>query len=390
MRTLVPLLSLIVICGVAPIATAQSTSTLVAEGLSLPKDHQYEQYNTSSGTYGKVDVAQVPALVKQKQPVYDRTAKAWVYQSPQGLNPKYAAAPPSAAAASAPAATAPVASAPAAAAPAAAPAATPPAASAPAAAAPALAPAATAPAASTPAPAAPLVAEGLSLPKDHQYERYNTSSGSYGKVDVGQVPALVKQKQPIYDRTAKAWVYQSPQGLNSKYAAPAAAVPTPAAAAATAAVTSTVPSANALVADGLTLPRDHQYERYNAGANTYGKVDVNQVPTLIQQNVPIYDRTAKAWVFNTERKLDPRYAAAPSGAAALSSAGTGLALPKDHQYERYNATESTYTRVDVGQVPTLVQQKVPVYDRTAKAWVFSTEQQLDPRYAAPGGASGTK
>ena len=142
MRTLVPLLALIVIFGVAPIATAQSTSTLIAEGLSLPKDHQYEQYNTSSGTYGKVDVAQVPALVKQKQPIYDRTAKAWVYQSPQGLNPKYAAAPPSAAAASAPAATAPVASAPAAAAPAAAPAATPPAASAPAAAAPALAPAA--------------------------------------------------------------------------------------------------------------------------------------------------------------------------------------------------------------------------------------------------------
>jgi hypothetical protein len=45
MRTLVTLLALIVIGGVAPIATAQSTNTLIAEGLSLPKDHQYEQYN---------------------------------------------------------------------------------------------------------------------------------------------------------------------------------------------------------------------------------------------------------------------------------------------------------------------------------------------------------
>ena len=170
----------------ASIATAQPANTLVAEGLSLPG-------TTSTGdttrqrrsSYGKVDVSQVPALVKQKQPIYDRTAKAWVYQSAQGLNPKYAAA----AAAAAPSTPAPSAPAP----------------STPAASTPAPSPT---PAASAPAPSAPLVAEGLSLPKDHQYERYNASSSSYGKVDVSQVPALVKQKQPIYDRTAKAWVYQ--------------------------------------------------------------------------------------------------------------------------------------------------------------------------------------
>jgi len=63
-------------------------------------------------------------------------------------------------------------------------------------------------------------------------------------------------------------------------------------------------------------------------------------------------------------------------------------LPKDHQYQRYNVTESTYAHVDVSQVPTLVQQQVPVYDRTAKAWVFSTSQQLDPRYVS-GAASAT-
>jgi hypothetical protein len=61
-------------------------------------------------------------------------------------------------------------------------------------------------------------------------------------------------------------------------------------------------------------------------------------------------------------------------------------LPKDHQYERYNLAEATYARVDVSQVPTLVQNKVPVYDRTAKDWVYNTDLQLNPRYA-PGAGS---
>jgi hypothetical protein len=368
------ILTFTLILGAASLATAQPANTLVAEGLALPKDHQYERYNASSSSYGKVDVSQVPALVKQKQPIYDRTAKAWVYQSGPGLNAKYAA-PAAAAAPVTPAPSTPAPSAPAASAPAAsAPAAGTPAAGTPA----ASAPVASTPAVGTPAPVAPLVAEGLSLPKDHQYERYNASTSSYGKVDVSQVPALVKQKQPIYDRTAKAWVYQSGPGLNATYAAPAAT------ASASTAVASPAPASTALAANGLSLPRDHQYERYNGAANTYGKVDVSQVPTLIGQNVPIYDRTAKVWVYNTERKLDPRYAVAPTGASALpsSAAAPNLALPKDHQYERYNVTESTYSRVDASQVPTLVQQKVPIYDRTAKAWVFSTEQQLDPRYVS--------
>jgi hypothetical protein len=377
MRTLITILTFTLILGAASMATAQPANTLVAEGLSLPKDHQYERYNASSGSYGKVDVSQVPALVKQKQPIYDRTAKAWVYQSGPGLNAKYAAP----AAAAAPSTPAPAPSTPA-------PAPSTPAPSAPAASAPApstSATAATAPAVSTPAPVAPLVAEGLSLPRDHQYERYNASSSSYGKVDVSQVPALVKQKQPIYDRTAKAWVYQSAQGLNAQYAAPGStAVASTAPASTTPA--STTPATTAVVAGGLNLPRDHQYERYNGGTNSYGKVDVSQVPTLIGQNVPIYDRTAKVWVYNTERKLDPRYVVAPTGPS--SAAAPNLVLPPDHQYERYHVAESVYTRVDASQVPTLVQQKVPIYDRTAKAWVFSTEQQLDPRYVS-GAASGS-
>jgi hypothetical protein len=175
-----------------------------------------------------------------------------------------------------------------------------------------------------------------------------------------------------------------PRGGDGNHA-PATTPPATTAPATTAPAT-TGPATTAVAADGLSLPRDHQYERYNGGSNTYGKVDVSQVPTLIGQNVPIYDRTAKAWVYNTEGRLDPRYAAAPAGGASTTLSGTAgtpnLVLPKDHQYQRYNVTESTYAHVDVSQVPTLVQQQVPVYDRTAKAWVFSTSQQLDPRYVS--------
>jgi len=458
MRTLVTLLAFILVIGTVPMAIAQTTGPLVAEGLSLPRDHQYERYDAGKSTYTKVDVSQVPALVKQKQPIYDRTAKAWVYNSPKGLDPRYAAA---GAPATAPATTAPAAKAPAATAPAAtAPAATAPAATAPA----ATAPAATAPSTKAPsgewqrihgkiesiegstmkfraddgrvltvdvsgigssvrggltpgegvtviahewtgptavranyvqqdssdparggktasatAPANPaLVADGLSLPPDHQYERYNASTSAYGKVEASQVPALVKQKVPIYDRTAKVWVLNTEQKLDPRYAAAspgAAAVSTPAAPALT------LPAA--ATASGLTLPRDHQYERFNPGSSTYAKVDVKQVPALVEQKVPIYDRTAKAWVLNTEHKLDPRYGTIAS-AMPLSSlpAGQSLTLPKDHQYERYDLASATYMKIDVSQVPTLVQQKIPVYDRTAKTWVLDTEQQVDSRYVA--------
>ena len=47
MRTLVTTLAFTLVLAVASIATAQPANTLVAEGLSLPKDHQYERYNAS-------------------------------------------------------------------------------------------------------------------------------------------------------------------------------------------------------------------------------------------------------------------------------------------------------------------------------------------------------
>jgi hypothetical protein len=66
-------------------------------------------------------------------------------------------------------------------------------------------------------------AEGFALPRDHQYERYNPESSSYGKVDVHQVPALIQQKAWIYDRTGQQWVYRPAQGLNPMYSATASA-----------------------------------------------------------------------------------------------------------------------------------------------------------------------
>jgi hypothetical protein len=372
MRTLVALLAFILVIGTVPVAFAQTApAPLVAEGLSLPRDHQYERYDAGKSTYTKVDVTQVPALVKQKQPIYDRTAKAWVYNSPKGLDPRYAAA-------AAPTATAPAATAPATTSPVAtAPVATAPAATAPATTAPATtASATTAPAAASGA-AAPLVADGLSLPRDRQYERYNASTSAYGKVDVSQVPGLVKQKVPIYDRTAKAWVLSPDQKLDPRYTA---AAPATAVAPITAPAMPGVPSALPSVAPsgrGLLLPKDHQYERFNVGPSTYTKVDAAKVPELIDQRVPVYDRTAKAWVYNTEHKLDPRYGSlGPANASAAS-----LSLPKDHQYERYDTMTSTYAKVDIGQVPKLVEQQVPVYDRTAKMWVIDTDKQINPRYA---------
>jgi hypothetical protein len=56
-------------------------------------------------------------------------------------------------------------------------------------------------------------------------------------------------------------------------------------------------SGNILTSEGYALPRDHQYERYDAATSTYGRVDVNQVPALINQKAWIYDRTAQAWVY---------------------------------------------------------------------------------------------
>jgi hypothetical protein len=93
MWTFVVILSVLVaaMAAVPTPTTAQTTTgnVLSTDSLSLPRDHRYERYDANSGTYTKVDVNQVPALVGQKQYVYDRTAQKWVFHT-QGVNPSYA------------------------------------------------------------------------------------------------------------------------------------------------------------------------------------------------------------------------------------------------------------------------------------------------------------
>ena len=75
-------------------ASAQTTSSdsLVQGGLTLPRSHQYQAYDSAAARYENVRVESVPDRVSKKQMVYDRTAKLWVYHpSKGGLNPMYSA-----------------------------------------------------------------------------------------------------------------------------------------------------------------------------------------------------------------------------------------------------------------------------------------------------------
>jgi hypothetical protein len=61
-------------------------------GLRLPRSHQYEQYNDSSGSYGSVTIDTVPYHVQQGTWIYDRTADLWVSHPSVGQpNPQYTA-----------------------------------------------------------------------------------------------------------------------------------------------------------------------------------------------------------------------------------------------------------------------------------------------------------
>jgi outer membrane lipoprotein SlyB len=82
-------------------ASAQTSSSdnLVQGGLTLPRSHQYQAYDSAAARYETVRVESVPDRVAKKQMIYDRTAKVWVYHPTLGgLNPMYSAtaeAPPS-------------------------------------------------------------------------------------------------------------------------------------------------------------------------------------------------------------------------------------------------------------------------------------------------------
>src|SRR5205085_2842232 len=80
-------------------AQTSSSDSLVQGGLTLPRSHQYQAYDSAAARYENVRVESVPDRVTKKQMVYDRTAKVWVYHPTLGgLNPMYSAtaeAPPS-------------------------------------------------------------------------------------------------------------------------------------------------------------------------------------------------------------------------------------------------------------------------------------------------------
>jgi preprotein translocase subunit YajC len=67
----------------------------------------------------------------------------------------------------------------------------------------------------------------------------------------------------------------------------------------------------------------------------------------------------------------------------------GLALPQSHRYEIYNESGGTYSPIDVHTVPSYVQKKTRVYDRTAKVWVVDASGNVDSRYRAGSGQSAT-
>src|SRR5947207_2201490 len=73
-------------------AQTSSSDSLVQGGLTLPRSHQYQAYDSAAARYENVRVESVPDRVSKKQMVYDRTAKLWVYHpSKGGLNPMYSA-----------------------------------------------------------------------------------------------------------------------------------------------------------------------------------------------------------------------------------------------------------------------------------------------------------
>ena len=75
------------------LVTAQTSGdNLVQGGLTLPRSHQYQAYDSAAARYETVRVESVPDRVAKKQMVYDRTARLWVYhRSVGGVNPIYSA-----------------------------------------------------------------------------------------------------------------------------------------------------------------------------------------------------------------------------------------------------------------------------------------------------------
>jgi hypothetical protein len=77
--------------GVQVVQAPTSTgNTLVMNGWSLPRDHQYEVWDPSARTFSPVDVNSIPSRVERGEWILDRTGSAWVFHPDiGGRNAKY-------------------------------------------------------------------------------------------------------------------------------------------------------------------------------------------------------------------------------------------------------------------------------------------------------------
>lgn len=233
-----------------------------------------------------------------------------------------------------------------------------------------------------------VILDGLQLPRRHQYEVYDATTGSYGIVSLDTVPRQVRLGTWIYDRTADTWVSHPSVGQpNPQYVASGRD-----------ARWEKEQRDDVVAYDGLLLPRSHRYEVYVPATASYGSVSINDVPNYVRQGAFIYDRTADAWVSHPSvGQPNPQYAAAGrdsrDGRWEREQRGDvvvddGLLLPRSHRYELYVPSNGSYGSVTIEAVPAYVRQGAWIYDRTANVWVsHPSVGQPNPQYVASGRGS---
>jgi hypothetical protein len=64
-----------------------------------------------------------------------------------------------------------------------------------------------------------------------------------------------------------------------------------------------------VVVDGYRLPRDHRFESGDEKGNKRRVVNLNEVPQLLQQGKPVYDKTANVWIKGPNGPVNQRYLA---------------------------------------------------------------------------------
>jgi hypothetical protein len=74
------------------LAAAWHAGDVVIDGYRLPRDHRFESQDEKGGKRYAVDINDVPRLIRQGKPVFDKTGDAWVSRPNGTINQKYVAA----------------------------------------------------------------------------------------------------------------------------------------------------------------------------------------------------------------------------------------------------------------------------------------------------------